>query len=47
MILRTLLADAGLDWIWQVILMDHVDWLDQRDIDTLCEALSRQVIVRT
>lgn len=23
--------------------MDHVDWLGQKDIDTLCEALQRQV----
>ncbi|CAI5501434.1 unnamed protein product, partial [Closterium sp. Naga37s-1] len=27
----------------QVILMDHVDWLGQRDIDTLCQALRDQV----
>lgn len=28
----------------KVILMDHVDWLEQKDIDTLCNALRRQVI---
>lgn len=27
----------------KVILMDHVDWLEQADIDTLCDALSEQV----
>ncbi|CAI7858224.1 unnamed protein product [Closterium sp. NIES-54] len=27
----------------KVILMDHVDWLGQRDIDTLCQALKDQV----
>lgn len=27
----------------KVILMDHVDWLDQRDIDILCVALREQV----
>ncbi|CAI5999109.1 unnamed protein product [Closterium sp. NIES-64] len=27
----------------KVILMDHVDWLGQRDIDTLCRALKDQV----
>ncbi|KAL2643503.1 hypothetical protein R1flu_011090 [Riccia fluitans] len=27
----------------KVILMDHVDWLEQPDIDTLCEALRDQV----
>lgn len=27
----------------KVILMDHVDWLGQKDIDVLCEALKRQV----
>jgi hypothetical protein len=31
----------------QVILMDHVDWLGQNDIDVLCNALKEQVIVRT
>lgn len=29
----------------QVILMDHVDWLEQPDIDTLCAALKDQVKV--
>lgn len=35
-------------WCWwsQVILMDHVDWLGQKDIDTLCQALKKQVKVR-
>ncbi|CAI5471037.1 unnamed protein product [Closterium sp. Yama58-4] len=27
----------------KVILMDHVDWLGQKDIDTLCQALKEQV----
>eukprot|EP00850_Spirogloea_muscicola_P021425 SM000249S08236 [mRNA] locus=s249:17321:22871:+ [translate_table: standard] len=27
----------------KVILMDHVDWLEQKDIDNLCEALCGQV----
>ncbi|KAJ7295612.1 hypothetical protein O6H91_Y176300 [Diphasiastrum complanatum] len=27
----------------KVILMDHVDWLDQTDIDILCEALKEHV----
>jgi len=27
----------------KVILMDHVDWLEQPDIDTLCAALKDQV----
>jgi hypothetical protein len=26
--------------------MDHVDWLDQKDIDILCAALRDQVKVR-
>jgi len=30
----------------QVILMDHVDWLGQKDIDVLCNALKEQVKVR-
>ena len=25
--------------------MDHVDWLDQEDIDVLCSALKDQVLV--
>ncbi len=33
-------------WTLQVILMDHVDWLDQEDIDILCAALRDQVKVR-
>ncbi|CAM6106075.1 unnamed protein product [Calypogeia fissa] len=28
----------------KVILMDHVDWLEQKDIDILCSALKQQVI---
>eukprot|EP00271_Cylindrocystis_brebissonii_P006722 TRINITY_DN19505_c0_g1_i1.p1 TRINITY_DN19505_c0_g1~~TRINITY_DN19505_c0_g1_i1.p1 ORF type:complete len:708 (+),score=127.24 TRINITY_DN19505_c0_g1_i1:145-2268(+) len=28
----------------KVILMDHVDWLGQKDIDTLCNALKKQVV---
>eukprot|EP00270_Netrium_digitus_P017940 TRINITY_DN6727_c0_g1_i1.p1 TRINITY_DN6727_c0_g1~~TRINITY_DN6727_c0_g1_i1.p1 ORF type:complete len:684 (+),score=143.97 TRINITY_DN6727_c0_g1_i1:121-2172(+) len=27
----------------KVILMDHVDWLGQKDIDTLCDALGKHV----
>eukprot|EP00245_Coleochaete_scutata_P005726 TRINITY_DN1951_c0_g1_i1.p1 TRINITY_DN1951_c0_g1~~TRINITY_DN1951_c0_g1_i1.p1 ORF type:complete len:664 (-),score=144.25 TRINITY_DN1951_c0_g1_i1:680-2671(-) len=27
----------------KVILMDHVDWLEQKDIDVLCDALKAQV----
>ncbi len=33
-------------WSLQVILMDHVDWLEQDDIDVLCAALKDQVKVR-
>ena len=29
----------------QVILMDHVDWLKQKDIDVLCDALKKHVKV--
>lgn len=28
----------------KVILMDHVDWLGQREIDVLCAALNKQVV---